>query len=295
MNEARRVRLVEPYPMVRVTDRALTAADAGAVHVWDIDRTYLDTRFSQLKHLVGTFFELAIDKRDLPGTVELLHALRNGPTGREHRPLYFVSASPPQLARAVERKMLLDGVEWDGIAYKDQARLLGGGNVSQLREQVGFKLAALLALAAELPDGARLHLYGDDLEKDPLIYCLFADAAAGRLRSDALAAAIASQGTRPRYVAALVRQAAATPPRDLVAGVHIRLERAPDGATIARYDARVRGYATWGAAARSLAGDGLISADAAEHVVAVAGDAPIRTGKADTPADGAWLPMATKP
>src|SRR4051812_48106233 len=101
--------------MVRVIDRVPEAGARGAGFVWDIDKTYLDTRFSQLKGLAGIPFEFGIDKRALPGTVELPRGLRDGPTGREHRPLYFVSASPPQIAPAIERKMLLDGVEWDGI------------------------------------------------------------------------------------------------------------------------------------------------------------------------------------
>src|SRR6185436_1592117 len=149
---------------VRVVDRDLTSADEGPLFVFDIDRTYLDTRFSQLKGLASIPFEFGIDKRALPGSVELIRAVRAGPDGRRHRPLWFVTASPPQLAPAIERKMLLDGVEWDGITYKDQARLIVRRALDQVRNHTGFKLGALLLLLGTLPPGLKVHLVGDAIE-----------------------------------------------------------------------------------------------------------------------------------
>lgn len=276
----RRERLDRPFPMVRVLDRELTGADAGAAFVWDIDKTYLDTRFSQLKHLARIPFEFGVDKHAVPGAVELLQGLRDGPGGHDLRPLFFVSASPPQIASAVERKMLLDGVAWDGILYKDPLRALLQGRFAQLKAQVAFKLAALVVLARELPAGVTLHLFGDDVEADPFIYCLFADVAAGRVRGEALSRLLAGHGVRPGDARALVEDSAALAARERVAGIHIRLTRVPDGASIAPFGPQVRGYPTFASAALHLHGLGLLSAQACERVVAAAGPSQAVCGAA---------------
>src|SRR5687767_10422110 len=114
----------------RSNDRRIPSDYRGDVLVWDIDKTYLDTRFSSWRGLAAIPFELAIDKEALPGAVPLLRALRRGPGDRTALvPLYFVSGSPPQLRRVIERKMILDGVEFDGITFKDQLGLLRSGRV----------------------------------------------------------------------------------------------------------------------------------------------------------------------
>src|SRR5688572_7492402 len=109
----------------QTNDRRLPPDYAGDVLLWDIDKTYLDTRFSSMRGLLSIPFEFAIDKRSLPGAAVLLRALRRG-AGAESAlvPLYFISGSPPQLRRVVERKMVLDGVDYDGITFKDQLGLL---------------------------------------------------------------------------------------------------------------------------------------------------------------------------
>lgn len=201
--KAERERLKFPYPMLRIMERELSPDYAGPVFVWDIDKTYLETRFSQLKHLVRIPFELGIDKRAVPGTIELLHGLREGRTGREHRPLFFVSASPPVLDAPIRRKMLIDGVEYDGVSYKDWPRLILRRELSQVREQVGYKLAALLMLFRDLPPGCRFHVFGDDAEKDALAFALFADVTGGRVRGRALHDTLVAGGTAHHYAEAV--------------------------------------------------------------------------------------------
>src|SRR5437868_8900070 len=100
-----------PGLIQRSNERRLTAEYRGDILLWDIDKTYLDTRFSSMRGLLAIPFEFAIDKRTIPGAAVLLRALRRG-SGEESAlvPLYFISGSPPQLRRVVERKMLLDGV-----------------------------------------------------------------------------------------------------------------------------------------------------------------------------------------
>jgi hypothetical protein len=171
----------------RQNHRRFDADWAGDVFVWDIDKTYLDTRFSSLRGLLAIPFEFAVDKRAIAGAVPILRALRTGPNIASPRfsPLYFVSGSPPTLRGVVERKMLLDGVQQDGITFKDQMGLLKAGRPRAIKEQVGYKLAALLMLRRELPAAVRFTLFGDDVESDMDVFLLFGAVLAG-LRGAAL-------------------------------------------------------------------------------------------------------------
>ncbi len=170
------------FPIHSVHLRQYPPDWSGEVFVCDVDRTYLDTRFSSLKSLARIPFETAVDKRTIAGMAALLKEVRRGPdeTSR-HTPLYFVSASPAQLRRVIERKMLLDGVEFDGTTFKDWTRVIRRGRLRKLREQLGYKLAALLTSRQGLPPGAQEILLGDDLEIDALAYSLYADILAGRI------------------------------------------------------------------------------------------------------------------
>src|SRR5690606_37832680 len=110
------------YPLDRSNDRVFPAGWRGRIYVWDIDKTYLATEIHSVRALLLVPFEFAVDKRNVAGTSALLRALRRGvaPPGLTlANPIYFVSASPPQLRTVIQRKMLLDGVEHDGITFKD--------------------------------------------------------------------------------------------------------------------------------------------------------------------------------
>jgi hypothetical protein len=180
----------------RTNDRRLPPEWAGDVFVWDIDKTYLDTRFSSVRGLLAIPFEFAVDKRAIVGTVSVLRALRIGPEPSAPRlsPLYFISGSPPGLRAVVERKMLLDGIQQDGIAFKDQWGLLKAGRPRAIKEQVGYKLAALLMLRAELPAHVHFQLFGDDVESDLEVFLLFGRVCAG-LRGTALRETLRAAGT----------------------------------------------------------------------------------------------------
>lgn len=175
------------YPYLDQTNHRNVPADyTGDVLVWDIDKTYLDTRFSSLRGLLSIPFEAAIDKRALPGTVPLLRALRRGALDQNaFVPLYFVSGSPLQLRSVIERKMMLDGVDFDGITFKDQWGLLRHGRPRAIAEQVGYKLIALLSYRLSFSDHARWWLFGDDVERDGVVFSLFGEVCAG-LRGTAL-------------------------------------------------------------------------------------------------------------
>lgn len=252
----------------RTNHRRLPAGYDGDVLVWDIDKTYLDTRFSSARGLLAIPFEFAVDKRALPGTIPLLRALRRGPTHESALvPLFFVSGSPPQLRGVVERKMTLDGVDFDGITFKDQLGLLASLRPKAIKEQVGYKLTALLLYLEEVGPAASWLCFGDDVEKDAESFLLFGEVVAG-LRGDALDRRLAALGTgKPerRAVAALAERAPTT--RDPVSRVFIHLERRSDPARFG--DARVAATRSFLQTALVLAAMGKVSDDA---VAAVAQD-----------------------
>jgi hypothetical protein len=226
----------EAYPLDRTNQRALASDFSGTVVVCDIDKTYLATNFSTLRGLLSIPFEFAIDKRAITGMAPLLRELRRGPGQRSRlTPLYFVSASPPQLRRILQKKMLLDGVEFDGITFKDQLRILRRGEVRRLREHLSFKLTALLLYHTDLPPGAREILIGDDTESDALCYAIFGDAVAGRLRGDPLRATLVRHGVGPDDAAAVTKLAGTLAPRDSLARIYIHLEKGTPPETFVPY------------------------------------------------------------
>ncbi len=171
----------------RSNQRTIASDYTGDILLWDIDKTYLNTHFSSLRGLVAIPFEFAIDKEAVPGTVPLLRALRRGPgSDSALTPLYFVSGSPPQLRSVVERKMTLDGVDFDGITFKDQWGLLRAGRIRDVKGQMGYKLSALLLYRQDMPSpSARWLMFGDDVEQDAKVFTLFGEVCAG-LRGAAL-------------------------------------------------------------------------------------------------------------
>ena len=213
------------FPVDRSDQRSYDDDWSGTVVVCDIDRTYLNTRFSSLGGLARIPIEFAVDKRAIAGMVPLLRELRRGPerTSRS-TPLYFLSASPPQMRPVIERKMLMDGVEFDGTTFKDWGGVLRSGRWWRLKEQLGFKLTALLRGRLDLPRGAVEVLFGDDLESDPLAYALYADILAGRVPLDGLPQRLMGLGVGREDAWGIVDLKRMLPDLDGVGRAYIRLE-----------------------------------------------------------------------
>ena len=183
------------FPVHRVNKRDYPAGWQGEIFTCDIDRTYLDTRFSSLEGIARIPFEGALDKVTIPGMAQLLKEVRRGPGGvSRHTPIYFVSSSPNQLRRVLERKFLLDGIEFDGTTFKNWGAMIRRGRFRGLKKQVSYKLAALLGNRASLPPGAREVLLGDDLEVDPIIYGLYRRILSGDIALGSLPAVLAQHG-----------------------------------------------------------------------------------------------------
>ncbi len=248
------------YPLRIFDDRPLPDGYDGRVLVWDIDKTYLATRFSSLRGLARIPLEFAVDKAAIPGMPEVLRGLRRGPapqTGDPERggpgdafgldpasrfaatPLWFVSASPPQLRAVIARKMLLDGVQPDGFVFKDWAATLRALRPARLRDHVGFKVCALLTTRRLRPHATEA-LFGDDVEQDATAYALYADVVEGRLGPAQLAAALAGVGVA-REDRAVARRLAedVSPGRGRVDRIFINLERGRPPEEFARFGPRV--------------------------------------------------------
>ncbi len=176
-------------PNITLPENLATADPSydGWVIISDIDKTYLATQIDSLGGLLRTALETPETKDNIPGFSIVLRALRRG--GAEQavkNPLFFVSASPPQMQAALLSKMQIDGVDHDGIIFKNQLVYVRAGEFRKLREQIGYKILALLSLWKALPKKSKLIMFGDDSESDPAIYSLFDEILSGRLRGEDL-------------------------------------------------------------------------------------------------------------
>lgn len=188
------------YPLVRRDDRALAEDYAGLAITCDVDMTYLDTDFKSTMGLLTIPLEWAEDKQTVPGMGPVLKELRHGRRGLSQQiPFYFLTASPPTLLPVLYRKMLLDGVQCDGVTTKDwRAVLLRFRRPAWLKRQLAYKLCALLHQRTVLPPLAREILIGDDAESDALAYAVYADVLAGRVLADEVDRTLERRGHDPK-------------------------------------------------------------------------------------------------
>jgi hypothetical protein len=164
----------DAYPLEVDDQRTLPDGYSGPIFIWDIDKTYLSTHFSSLQGLSRIPLEFAVDKQAIAGMPEVLRGIRRGPgPGYGCVPLYFVTASPPQLRGVLEHKMILDGVEFDGITFKNWWQIMKKGRPRRLMDQVGFKVCALLEGRRRRPLATE-YLFGDDAESDADAFSLYA-------------------------------------------------------------------------------------------------------------------------
>jgi len=147
---------------------------------WDLDKTYLDTRFESLSELVRIPFQDAEDKVNVPGSAALLRELCREVEGQGSAFVSIVSGSPRQLREVLEEKLRLDGIDWQEFHLKPQLENLRKGRLRAVKDQVGYKLPLLLRSRCALPGELRETLFGDDAEVDALIYSLYADLLCGR-------------------------------------------------------------------------------------------------------------------
>lgn len=155
--------------------------------------------------------------------------------------------------------MLLDGLEFDGITFKDWVGVVRRRRMRRFREQVGFKLTALLSNRAEFPCGARETLIGDDWESDPLIFALYADIVAGRLRGAALLRTLERHGVESGDAAAIAGLKSQVADCDGVKRAYVRLDRDRQPSRLKAFAPRLVGCLGALQMAAALCQDGAIS------------------------------------
>ena len=182
-----RAEITADVVLFRYVNQAIVK-ETTEVYVWDLDKTYLDTTFESISGLWRTFVEKAFQKRNVPGTGSLVRALRNSwqesNRGRKDFPIYFVTASPPQLERKIHEKLNFDGIYPFGLFCKDNLKNLRPSRWWRLNNQVGYKLQSLLQLRLHLGENVRQVLWGDDSEADAVIYSLYSDLCARRIEEN---------------------------------------------------------------------------------------------------------------
>ncbi|MBI4613987.1 MAG: hypothetical protein HY720_10295 [Planctomycetes bacterium] len=265
---------------------------------WDLDKTYLQTPFESLRGLVRTFFESAGSKVAYPGAAPVLRGIARRPGHH----LYILSGSPKQMAKVLYTKLALDGVEPEEMTLKPSLEHLLKGRFRAIREQMGYKLPALLESRTRAPVGSAETLVGDDAELDPLIYSLYADLLARRIGAETLELVLAEAGVEEEERETARANLGLAPPDRGVERILIRLARETPPAELSVYGRRlvpVRDYfqialllfeaGRLGPVAVAEAARDVAAAGGGSGVVAESGVELVQRGAVEPAAVRAWL------
>ncbi len=247
----------------------MSPSPSRRVYRWDMDKTYLRTEFDTLGRMARIPFETASDKVNVPGSAALLKALQEPRPGEALPFVSIVSGSPMQMRKVLEEKLVLDGIRWDEFVLKDNLGNLVRGRFRAVREQVGYKLPALLRSRAATPLEAREVLFGDDSEADAVIYSLYADLVARRIPETALEDIF--KKARAWSGALLLARTALLqiPPVDSVEVIFIHLDRRTPPHRFAPLAPRVVPVFNWFQAALVLFARGHLDARQVVHITRV--------------------------
>jgi hypothetical protein len=235
---------------------------------WDLDKTYLQTEYATLRDLVRTAFERPDQKRTVPGAATLLREI--AATGAS---VHILSGSPEQLRAKLEEKLRLDGARWDSFTLKPNLRNVLRLRFRAVRDQVGYKLPALLSARAKLPsskdaDSAFLRevLIGDDAESDALVYSLYADVVAGQIDVAELEEILVRADAYKDAIADAIRYARLVERGQAVERILIHLDRHSPPTDFAPFGARLVPFYNYLQAAFVLEEDGRLPAAAVIRV-----------------------------
>lgn len=240
----------------------LTERRNQIVYRWDLDKTYLRTDFDTLRDLVRTAFEPAFRKRAYPGASTLLREIR----ATDPAAIFILSGSPEQMRSVLEAKLRLDGIRWDGFTLKPSLRNLVRGKFRFLRDQLSYKLTALLRSRTNVAPDTYEILFGDDAEGDAFIYSLYADIVAGRVSQELLMKVAEAAKVYPDDIPQIVRIAARVPRGDTVLRIFIHLERVSSTSGFSDFGRRVCPFHNYFQPALVLLEDGALDAPAALRV-----------------------------
>lgn len=211
------------------------------VYVWDLDKTYLDTSIDSLSGLVHTIFEKAFTKKNVPGTPDIIRSLaryRKKHFNEASFPLFFVSASPPQMESKVYEKFIIDEIHPIGMFYKDNLKNLVPKRFLFLRKQIGYKVQSLLQLRTRLSKDVRIICFGDDSESDATIYNLFSDICARRHTEAQLTQLLEDLGVNYAQIDEILRLQSVIDIYDPVEKIYINLATDTDPEYYLKYGRR---------------------------------------------------------
>ncbi len=238
----------------------MSSADQTVRHVyrWDLDKTYLRTEFDSLRDLVRTAFQKARDKVNVPGTAALMRELRaNGVTPNR---VCIISGSPRQMRSVLTEKLQLDGASFDELVLKPNLSNALRGRFKAVRDQLGYKLPALLESRSRTPASASETLFGDDAESDAYIYSLYADLISGKLDETTLFAVLEACGTYEDQASAAIEWLRRIEPAGTVGRIFIHLDRLTPPAHFRKYGPRLVPIYNYFQAALVLMADGQLGA-----------------------------------
>jgi hypothetical protein len=234
------------------------------VHVarWDLDKTYLRTEFDTLRDLVKTALERPDQKRTNPGASTLLREMV-----RAGVRIHILSGSPEQMRSRLEDKLRLDGITWDSFTLKPNLQNLLRLRFRAMKDQLGYKLPALLSARARLasngepPSAITETLFGDDAEADAYVYSLYADFVAGRVGEDVLLRVLEGGRVYEDVVAEAMETARTIEHADVVQRVLIHLDQQTPPDDFRPYGPRAVPFYNYLQAAFVLQEDGRLGAD----------------------------------
>lgn len=196
------------------------------VFIWDLDKTYLDTKIDSLEGIFQTIIERAFAKKNIPGSNVLIQRLSRYQKERTQSdvfPVFFITASPPQMEEKIYEKFLIDGIKPLGSFFKDNLKNLSPKRFWRLKRQIGYKIQALLELRVQLPENIKQICWGDDSESDAIIYSLYSDICARRIETGELRSVLEKLFVPPDQIARILELQMDTPQNDPVEKVYINL------------------------------------------------------------------------
>jgi hypothetical protein len=172
------------------------------------------------------------------------------------------------MRRVLEQKLRLDGVEWDEFILKPSLSNLMRGRFRALRNQVGYKLPALLQSRRKLGLSVPEILFGDDAEADAFVYSLYGDLLAGRVHASTLDGIMDACDLYPDERVATRAALENLPTADSVERIFIHLERHTPPARFTPYGRRVVPVYNFFQASLVLFADRILSGQAVLRVAA---------------------------
>jgi hypothetical protein len=249
---------------------------------WDLDKTYLRTEFDTFRDLVRTALERPDEKRTNPGAATLLREMVRAGVS-----VHILSGSPEQMRRRLEDKLRLDGISWDSFTLKPNLQNMLRLRFRALKDQLGYKLPALLQARATMSEGAagapgqvrstvdpeeagdalrRETLFGDDAEADAFVYSLYADVVAGKVTEDTLFQVCERGRVYPDVLAMTLRYARMIEPAPIVERILIHLERQSPPSAFHVYGARAVPFYNYLQAALVVHEDGRLTPEGVMRV-----------------------------